>query len=183
MARQGLTVKQEKFAQNLFTGMSQREAYKLKFDALKEMGKLLGMFGKFRGKEIIGSPELIMFIAYHYFYIAKDYIQKYALASLLDYYMPVWREVVGIEYLGGITKRNSKEVREWRKRVLKRDNNECVHCGAAENIQAHHIIDWAELEETRTAIDNGITLCVDCHAKQHEKLANFIMSSIYRKVI
>jgi len=33
MARQGLTVKQEKFAQNLFTGMSQREAYKAAYDA------------------------------------------------------------------------------------------------------------------------------------------------------
>jgi len=33
MARQGLTVKQEKFAQNLFTGMTQREAYKAAYDA------------------------------------------------------------------------------------------------------------------------------------------------------
>lgn len=110
-----LTIKQERYAQGLFKGLTQREAYVLKMDALKEMGKLLGMFGKYRGKETKGDPYMIFTIAYCYFYKAKDYIQKYACAMLLDYYMPVWREIVGIENLGGIAKRNSKEVRQWTK--------------------------------------------------------------------
>jgi hypothetical protein len=178
-----LTIKQEKYVQGLFAGLSQREAYALKFDALKKMGTMLGMFGKSRGKEIIGDPAMILYIAYWYFYVAKDYIQKYALAMMLDYYMPTWREVVEIKYLGGIVDRNSKEVRQWRKEVLKRDNYKCAHCGSKENIQAHHIIEWSELEETRTDVDNGITLCVDCHAERHENIGNFILSRIKREVV
>jgi hypothetical protein len=173
-----LTMKQEKYVQGLFAGLSQREAYALKFDALKKIGTMLGMFGKARGKETIGDPKVIMITAYWYFYIAEDYIQKYALAMLLDYYMPVWREIVGIENLCGIVDRNSKEVRQWRKEVLKRDNYKCVHCGSEENIQAHHIIEWSEFKETRTTVDNGITLCAECHAKKHEKISNFILSRV-----
>ena len=82
-----------------------------------------------------------MLITYWYFYVAEGFIQKYALASMLDYYMPIWKEIVGIENLGGIVKRSSKEVREWRKRVLKRDGYKCVRCGSKENIQAHHIVE------------------------------------------
>jgi len=41
MARQGLTVKQEKFAQNLFTGMSQREAYTDAYNAQNMLDKTI----------------------------------------------------------------------------------------------------------------------------------------------
>jgi hypothetical protein len=182
MADKGLTIKQEKYAQGLFAGLTQREAYALKMDALKEIGKILGMFGKRRGTETIGDPHMIFNIAYWYFYEAKNYIQKYALAMLLDYYMPVWRDIVGIENLGGIVDRNSKEVRTWTKEVLKQYDNKCAHCGTTDNVQAHHIIQWSEIEETRTVISNGIALCAECHAEKHEKLRNLIMSRIRKKV-
>jgi hypothetical protein len=177
-----LTIKQEKYAQGLFAGLSQREAYILKINTLRQMGTILGMYGKYRGKETIGDPKLIYALADFYFNYATGFIQKYAIASLLDYFMPIWRDIVGIENLGGIVERDSKEVRQWRKEVLKRDNNTCVHCGTKKNLQAHHLIGWSEFEETRTTISNGITLCAECHAKQHEKLANFIMSRIFEKV-
>lgn len=177
-----LTIKQEKFAQGLFSGLSQREAYALKLRALRKMGEILGLFGKRRGKETIGDPKVIYFIAECYFYRAKGFVQKYALACLLDYYMPTWREIVGIENLGWIVDRNSKEVRVWRKRVFKRDGYKCVYCGSTEEIEAHHLIPWAESEETRADEDNGITLCNSCHSSQHEGLENFITSRIKKKV-
>jgi hypothetical protein len=67
--------------------------------------------------------------------------------------------------------RNSPEYREWRAAVLERDNFECQHCGSEENLHAHHIVHFIDDEERRTDVDNGITLCADCHRKLHSEEA------------
>lgn len=62
------------------------------------------------------------------------------------------------------------EVREWRIQVYKRDNYTCQKCGyKGKEIQAHHIIEWAKDESQRFNIDNGMTLCIDCHGKIHNR--------------
>ena len=63
--------------------------------------------------------------------------------------------------------RFGNELREWRKAVFKRDNYLCQHCNKNTYLHAHHIIEWAKDESKRFEIDNGITLCVDCHSKVH----------------
>jgi hypothetical protein len=75
---------------------------------------------------------------------------------------------------GGITviKRGIKrslEYREWRKEVLKRDNFTCRKCFKKNSRIAHHIKPFALFIELRFAIDNGMTLCYDCHKKIHYK--------------
>lgn len=74
---------------------------------------------------------------------------------------PHWR--------GGVTKehvriRNSGEYRSWRLAVLERDCNMCVFCSDVGNV-ADHIKPFYLFPELRLAIDNGRTLCVDCHKK------------------
>lgn len=69
---------------------------------------------------------------------------------------------------GGITSLNSKirgsmEYRLWRTSVFTRDNKTCIWCGSQENIEADHIKPFAYYPELRFAIDNGRTLCRDCH--------------------
>jgi 5-methylcytosine-specific restriction endonuclease McrA len=59
------------------------------------------------------------------------------------------------------------ELKEWRKAVFKRDNYTCQHCNEKTYLHAHHIIEWAVNESKRFDIDNGITLCVQCHSKVH----------------
>lgn len=61
------------------------------------------------------------------------------------------------------------EVRKWRKKVFERDRYTCQHCEEKQNLQAHHIIEWAKDKTQRFNIDNGITLCVDCHGKVHDR--------------
>lgn len=56
---------------------------------------------------------------------------------------------------------------KWRKDVIKRDNNTCQECGDKENLHAHHIKSFCEYPDLRTELDNGITLCKDCHKKVH----------------
>lgn len=73
---------------------------------------------------------------------------------------------------GGITPENERirssvEYKLWRTAVFKRDNYQCIWGGKehGKKLQADHIKRFSEYPELRFAIDNGRTLCVDCHKK------------------
>ncbi len=76
---------------------------------------------------------------------------------------PHWR--------GGITPINQKiraslDYKLWRTAVFMRDNYICQMCGDKRggNLQAHHIKSFTLYPELRFAIDNGQTLCEECHS-------------------
>ena len=61
--------------------------------------------------------------------------------------------------------RNSIEYKLWHKAVLKRDNYSCRFCGKkGGRLQVDHIKPFAYFPELRFAIDNGRTLCENCHS-------------------
>lgn len=72
---------------------------------------------------------------------------------------------------GGLTKkydliRHSCEYKLWRKAVFERDNYTCVWCNVkGGNLNADHIKPFCDYPELRFAIDNGRTLCRECHKK------------------
>lgn len=72
---------------------------------------------------------------------------------------------------GGKTKetlkiRSSIEYRLWRLSVFERDNYTCRFCNIrGGKLEADHIKPFAYFPELRLAIDNGRTLCHDCHTK------------------
>lgn len=74
---------------------------------------------------------------------------------------------------GGITPKNqverrSIEYKEWRNSVFKRDGYVCAHCGKkGGDLAAHHIKPWAKFPDSRFDVSNGITLCKECHKKEH----------------
>lgn len=71
--------------------------------------------------------------------------------------------------------RMSSEYKLWREAVLKRDNYTCIWCGKKQGwdketksqniVHADHIKPFCDYPELRLAIDNGRTLCVECHKK------------------
>lgn len=69
--------------------------------------------------------------------------------------------------------RKKPAYKEWRIAVFERDNYTCAHCGkVGGNLNAHHIKPYAEYPELRLDINNGITLCEECHRKVHGKGRN-----------
>lgn len=69
--------------------------------------------------------------------------------------------------------RNNARYREWRNAVFGRDYYTCQCCGARNGngksiiLAAHHIKNWSSNIDMRYDINNGITLCEDCHKAFH----------------
>ncbi len=62
--------------------------------------------------------------------------------------------------------RASAKYKVWRNMVFLRDDFTCQDCGVVGgNLEAHHIKPFALFPELRFRIDNGITYCIKCHAK------------------
>lgn len=76
---------------------------------------------------------------------------------------------------GGISTEHEKirgqvEFRLWREAIFARDNWTCQRCKIkGGTLHAHHIQNFAQFPELRTAIDNGVTLCTECHKEFHRK--------------
>ncbi len=59
----------------------------------------------------------------------------------------------------------------WRLAVLKRDKYKCQKCGQiGKNLHAHHIIPWADDKSKRLDVENGLTVCADCHDLIHGRV-------------
>lgn len=61
----------------------------------------------------------------------------------------------------------------WRNKVFARDNYTCQTCnvksgnGRTVVLNAHHLNGWNWCKEDRFNVENGVTLCVDCHKLFH----------------
>lgn len=73
---------------------------------------------------------------------------------------------------GGITnsnqkKRNDPRMKEWRQAVFERDRFTCQDCGTKGYLQAHHVVPVSEDLNKAFDVENGKTVCVECHEKIH----------------
>lgn len=113
----------------------------------------------------------------------EDYEQKIANASIYDFRCPKcscdetsnrMRGENSPFWCGGIngkndTLRHRREYKQWRTLVYERDNYTCQCCGKrGEKLNAHHVIPFASCEESRYDVNNGITLCEQCHDSTKE---------------
>lgn len=71
--------------------------------------------------------------------------------------------------------RSSPEYISWRTAVFERDNYTCRGCGERGcYLEAHHIKGFAKYPDLRFLVDNGITYCEECHAKNDKYKRRFI---------
>ena len=67
-------------------------------------------------------------------------------------------------YLGGVSQRI------WSKQIMERDNYTCQICSQhGGKLNAHHLNGWNAFPEQRFDLDNGATLCEDCHKEFHSQ--------------
>ena len=104
----------------------------------------------------------------------KEMFKENKLKRMFGKENPAWK--------GGIYKlsrqiRFSRKYKEWRKKVVERDNYTCQKCGKKKELHAHHKIPFIKIirkfniKNTKEAnnckelweISNGQTLCKDCH--------------------
>ena len=66
--------------------------------------------------------------------------------------------------------RGNRDYKLWRKEVFIRDNFICQKCSQKAGIlNAHHIESFNNNPELRTQVNNGITLCKNCHKNFHHQ--------------
>lgn len=64
--------------------------------------------------------------------------------------------------------RNSFEYKVWRKSIFIRDDFTCQKCFIKGNkLRGHHIESFHNNPELRTNLENGVTLCKNCHDNFH----------------
>jgi hypothetical protein len=70
------------------------------------------------------------------------------------------KQLIGVEF-----QKSEYEGRNFRAKVLWRDNYTCQHCGGKEELNAHHIM--GKMNGGTDTPKNGITLCKKCHDSLH----------------
>jgi len=75
-------------------------------------------------------------------------------------------------------RKHTRNTYNWKKEVHQKDNYTCQKCGYVGKkydgiLQAHHINNYKNFKELRNTIDNGITLCKDCHKSLHKEFGKF----------
>lgn len=90
---------------------------------------------------------------------------------------------------GGITTeikkiRNSVKYKSWRTAVFERDNYTCRGCGQkGVFLEAHHIKSFSDYPNARFLVDNGITYCQSCHAKNDQQRMRTLKKTIKNNLI
>ncbi len=79
----------------------------------------------------------------------------------------------GNNWKGGIEKESKRQrltlnFKLWRESVFKRDDWKCQKCETrGGELHPHHILNFSSHTELRFIVENGITLCVECHKEFH----------------
>ncbi|WP_051758465.1 HNH endonuclease [Rossellomorea vietnamensis] len=181
----------EKFREDLQNNplkyYANRELYKIDIEVCKDRFEEKG-FIFVNGQEYSGDK-------YDYKVICEVHpdegVQEISLNDLLNKKYPCkacWKEGISKEkshlWKGGKTDelrllRRKKEYAEWREEVYKQDGYMCIACGDIQggNLEAHHIENFSEVVEKRYEVENGVTLCRNCHDPSVKGSFHYIYST------
>ena len=71
---------------------------------------------------------------------------------------------------------NQKGYKDWREAVIERDGNKCTISGRTDNLEAHHVLPKAEMNNPEKVFDinNGITVNKEVHNDIHKLISKGI---------
>jgi len=101
---------------------------------------------------------------------------------------PPWNKGKGTKSSKNELLRKNKEFMIWRRAVFERDNYTCQRCGLRSKagqriiIHPHHIKELAKFPEFAFEINNGITLCSECHQEIHWKTKLLLTNQTAQKL-
>lgn len=108
-------------------------------------------------------------------FCSRECHHLYRLKRPIRYWLGKKRENLSKEknpaWKGGITKnsellRSTTEFKKWRRKVFERDTYTCRICFQKGGVlEPHHIANVAAHLELAFDINNGVTLCINCHKK------------------
>ena len=92
--------------------------------------------------------------------------RKYAATIILKVFLPedIRKAILSDDDIHPF-KRSDPRVIKWTKEILK--NGCCERCGATKELEAHHIVKWADYPQGRADLKNGQCLCHRCHTNEH----------------
>ena len=143
-----------------------------KLGALRDLSERVGLLGSFAQPISLENDDRDAAIALALLNLVdadSPWFQRAACRLMLDIFVPGWIERLPVEVVGIFVERDDAQVRAWRSAVLARDGYACRSCGASEQLEAHHILRWADFPEARVMVDNGMTLCSSCHKAAHRR--------------
>jgi len=115
------------------------------------------------------------------FWSYKHYNKKYCSKKCYSFDLRKLKKgIKSLLWKGGRTKlsqllRTRVEYSEWRNAIFIRDNYTCQKCGIKSGcghrifLHAHHIKSFNEYPKLRYNLNNGITLCKNCHFLEHNR--------------
>lgn len=113
---------------------------------------------------------------------AADAGDEDAMAWLLgEGYIHAYPARVEFVRFDGRDSRTGPRAKAWSRAVRRRDGWTCKRCGSDDDLQTHHVKEWARHPEARFDLDNGETVCVECHAAEHPRQAHLIRKSKAQK--
>lgn len=122
--------------------------------------------------------------------ICRIKTSKYCSKKCKNLYQSIYKRGINSARWKGdkaLTKkeRDRKSIKyiEWRKSVYIRDNYTCQLCKYKKGgyLEAHHILKYSKYPKMRFDVNNGITLCKDCHNKTKSHEENY--EDLFQKIV
>jgi len=79
------------------------------------------------------------------------------------------RKPLGFSGRKRLTSRPDRKLSEWSRKVRERDDYTCQRCGIRDEYRnmAHHRAPRSTRPDLRLVVENGVTLCPECHSAVH----------------
>lgn len=167
----------EIFKCNICKGENARNTYRVPFEEIVE-------YFKNEGCELLSDESEYINIFSEVKFIAKcGHKHKTTIQSFKNSKHKICLECIKVihkgenayNWKGGYRSEREKfhstyEAKKWLREVYKRDNYTCQCCGKNNTkLNAHHLNSFNWDKENRADVDNGVTLCKDCHVEFHKQ--------------